>query len=550
MKEFMVLKILDRFKIVFEKLGVDYVVMRKILQIKLLMDGRRIPTSLSNSTRKKTEAVNKDGNNFIKSLWVYVLMGLFMLPFTFMGNNFAFQMSIIFGILMFMVMTSLISDFSSVLLDIRDKNIISSKPVNSKTLSMAKGIHVFIYMFLITISLTAFALIGILIKYGILFFIAFLLEIILMDLFIVVLTTLLYLLILKFFDGEKLKDIINYVQIILSIFIAVGYQLVGRLFNIRDLNVAFTPKWWQYLIPPVWFGAPFEIIFNHNYNFNFIVFSILAIFVPLISIIIYLKSIPSFEQSLQKLNNNTGRAEKGSKKITKWISKVICSTTEERIFFRFSMDMMKNERGFKLKVYPSLGFALIFPFIFIFNSVAGRGFESISSSKIYLFIYFCALMLPTVILMMRYSEKYNGGWIYKAMPIKNVMPIFKGSLKAFIIRLLLPIYTIDCLIFMAIFGIRIFPDLVLVFLNMLLFTLICFITFKKALPFSEAFEVTEQGEGLKTIPLMLLLGAFAGIHYASTLFSYGVYVYIFVMLIMNWIMWGKAFRISWDKIVK
>lgn len=549
MKDFKILKILDKFKFVFERLGVDYVVMRKILQVKLLMDGRRIPTALGNSSRKKGETENKDGNNFIKSLWFYALMGLIMIPFVLMGKNYAFQMSLIFGIVMFMVMTSLISDFSSVLLDIRDKNIISSKPVNNITLSMAKGIHIFIYMFFITISLTGFGLIAALIKHGVLFFLVFLLEIILMDLFIVVLTALLYLLILKFFDGEKLKDMINYVQIILSIVLAVGYQLVGRLFNLADLNIAFSPKWWQYFISPVWFGASFEVIFNHNYSSSFIVFALLAIIVPVISIIIYIKLIPSFEQSLQKLNNNKSRSEKGSKRVLKWISGIICSTREEKIFFKFAMEMIKNERGFKLKVYPSLGFALIFPFIFLFNSMDGGGFERIASSKLYLNIYFCALLLPTVVMMMRYSEKYKGAWIYRAVPIKDAVPVFKGTFKAFIIRLLFPVYAIDCLIFIAIFGIRILPDLILVFLNMMFFTIICFISLKKALPFSEAFEAAQQGDGLIVIPLMLLLGVFAGIHYASTLISYGVYVYIAVVAVVNIVAWKRAFKISWDKIV-
>jgi hypothetical protein len=403
-------------------------------------------------------------------------------------------------------------------------------------------------MFFITISLTGFPLIAALIKHGVLFFIVFLFEIILVDLFVVVLTALLYLLILKFFDGEKLKDLINYVQIVLSIVVAIGYQLVGRLFNLADLNVAFSAKWWQYFIIPVWFGAPFEIIFNQNYNINFVVFSLLAILVPIISLIIYNKLMPSFEQNLQKLNNNSGKAKKGSKKILKWISRLICPNREERIFFKFASEMMKNERGFKLKVYPSLGFALIFPFIFIYNSIAGRSLEDISSSKMYLYIYFCALLLPTVVMMIRYSDKYKGAWIYRTMPIKDAAPIFKGTLKSFIVRLLLPIYTVECLVFIAIFGIRILPDLILVFLSMLLFTTICFMVFRKSFPFSEAYEAAQQGDGLIVIPLMFILGVFAGIHYASTLINYGVYVYIALMIIIDMIVWNKIFNISWNKI--
>lgn len=546
MKDFKVLKFLDKFKGFFEKIGVDYYMMRKILQVKFIMDGRRVPTAIGNSSKKKKE--NKDENNFIKSLWVYGLIGIIIIPLVCFGKNFMFQMSFVFGILMFMIMTSLISDFSSVLLDIRDKNIIGSKPVNSKTLSMAKTIHVLIYMFFITISISGLALITSLITNGILFFIIFLFETILMDLFIVVITALLYLFILKFFDGEKLKNMINYIQIILSITIAVGYQLIGRLFNFVNLNVIFTPKWWQYFIVPMWFGAPFEMLLHRNYNIYFIIFSILAIVVPMISIIIYIKLIPVFERNLQKLNNNSKKTKEENKKFLNILSKIICANKQERIFFRFASDMMKNEREFKLKVYPSLGFSLIFPFIFMLNDLKDKGWSGIASSKMYLNIYFCALLLPTAVMMIKYSGKYKGAWIYKIIPNKDVSSIFKGTLKAFIVRLLLPVYSIEAVIFMAIFGVKIFPDLILVFLNIMLFTVMCFKVTEKALPFSEEFGVSQGSEGLTMIPLMIILGVLAFIHYKYTSVNYGVYVFSVIILVVNIVLWKKAFDIPLEKI--
>lgn len=541
MKDFKVLKFLDKFKDFFEKVGVDYQVMRKILQLKFVMDGRRVPTAIGGSSKKKK---NKDENNFIKSLWMYGLFGVILIPLICFGKNFIFQMSFVFGILIFMIMTSLISDFSSVLLDIRDKNIIGSKPVNSKTLSMAKTIHVLIYMFFITISISGLALIGSLVTRGILFFLIFLFEIILMDLFIVVITALLYLFILKFFDGEKLKDIINYIQIILSIAIAIGYQLVGRLFSFVNLNMVFTPKWWQYFIIPMWFAAPFEMVLHGKYNVHFIIFSMLAIVVPVISIIIYIKLIPAFERNLQKLNDNSGKIKRENKKFLNLISKIICSSKEERTFFRFASDMMKNEREFKLKVYPSLGFSLIFPFIFIFNELKDKGWNDIVTSKMYLNIYFCAILLPTAVMMIKYSGKYKGAWIYKIIPNKDLSCIFKGTLKAFIIRLLLPVYCLESVIFMAIFGVKIFPHLVLVFLNILLFTVLCFKLTKKSLPFSESFGVNQSGEGLIVIPLMILLGALGGVHYACTSMNYGIYIYGVVILLVDILLWKKALNVT------
>ena len=60
---------------------------------------------------------NKDGNQFSKVVWIYGLYGLMLIPFIVFGDNYIFQMSVVFGIIMFILMTSMIADFSSVLLD-------------------------------------------------------------------------------------------------------------------------------------------------------------------------------------------------------------------------------------------------------------------------------------------------------------------------------------------------------------------------------------------------------------------------------------------------
>ncbi|WP_242846096.1 hypothetical protein [Clostridium novyi] len=75
-KEFRSLKIIDKFKWVYSKLGVDYNVMRSILKIKLTMDKRNVPTVLNNREDKK----DKD-NNFRVLIITYLVMGMFLSVF-------------------------------------------------------------------------------------------------------------------------------------------------------------------------------------------------------------------------------------------------------------------------------------------------------------------------------------------------------------------------------------------------------------------------------------------------------------------------------------
>lgn len=244
MKEFKVLKIIDKLSWLYKKAGVDYDVFRLILNTKLTMDGRRKATVFNDSRKNK-----EDSNQFYKALIMYALFGVFIGLMLIIDVNKMYLMTIYFSAIMFMVLTIFISDFSYVILDVRDKNILFTKGVDNKTLNAAKITHVVIYMIYLTLALVGFSFI-ISFKYGGLYSLIFLLEIILLDIFMIIITALVYLFVLKFFDGEKLKDMINYVQIVLSIAMVVLYQIVPRLFGVIDVsNIIYKEKIWHLLIP-------------------------------------------------------------------------------------------------------------------------------------------------------------------------------------------------------------------------------------------------------------------------------------------------------------
>jgi ABC-2 type transport system permease protein len=545
MQDYRTLKLLDRFERVFSSFGVDYKIMRRILQVKLTMDGRRVPTIFSQNAKKKDK---ENTNQYIKSLWVYVLFGLSMIPFVLMGKNYLFQMSLFYGIFTFFVMTSMISDFSSVLLDIRDRNILFPKPVDRRTISTAKMVHIVIYLSFLTVALVGVPLIVGLVKNGVLFFLVSFVHIILIDLFIVVITALIYLFILRVFDGEKLKDIINYVQIGLSFGIMIGYQLLARSFAIIDLTISLKPQWWQVFIFPMWYGANIEMIMNGDFQPFYFLFSAIGVLIPLLSIWIYMKFNPVFEQNLQKLTYHGKVKERKRSKLRQSLLRVICRTHEERTFFRFASLMMKNERDFKLKVYPSLGFSIVIPFLIIMNGF-DINLNHLSTSKSYLSIYFSLIIIPTIMILLKYSGKYKGAWIYRVAPIEQLKPMFSGTIKAFIFNLYLPVYLLISALFIALFGVRILPDLVVVFLNACMYAVICFMILKKSIPFSESFEHYNQNSKAGIVfGLMLFAALFAGLHFVSTLFSHGIYLYLVIAILFLGIIWRLAFHITWEKI--
>ncbi|HEO8421160.1 TPA: hypothetical protein VBX77_003192 [Yersinia enterocolitica] len=539
MKDFTILKFIDHFKGLFWKIGIDYPVLRTILQVKLTMDQRKLPTVFSQANQKKEK--KEDKYAYIKSLWLYAFMGLILIPLMAFGDNYLFQMSVSFGIILFLIMTSMISDFSGVLLDIRDKHILHTKPINRRTINTAKVLHIMIYLSQLTIAITLIPLVVSLLKQGIIFFLMTVVLLILANLFIVVITALLYLAILRFFDGEKLKDMINYVQIGLSIVIMIGYQVVIRSFELVDLNIVYQVYWWHVFFVPMWFAAPYEWILNGNIETMIILLAALAIILPIVAIIIYGKLIPSFEKNLEKLTSQSKAKKSKVSKLGKILITLFIRSREEKAFYQFTGQMISQERDFKLKVYPSLGFSIVIPFLFLYSGT-NLGDISFATSSSYLTIYFTMINIPTIIFMMRYSGKFKGAWIFTILPIADFSMYYKGALKAVMIKLYVPIYFLLSIVFLFLFGIRIIPDLLVVFISAFLYAVICYQLLDKEVPFSMSFDSGANQQSWRLFLLLLPLPILAGIHYISISLPFGVYIYGILLFFVNLIVWKNMQR--------
>ena len=56
-------------------------------------------------------------------------------------------------------------------------------------------------------------------------------------------------------------------------------------------------------------------------------------------------------------------------------------------------------------------------------------------------------------ILLKFSGKYKGAWIYSVAPIQQLKPIFSGTIKAFIFKLYLPVYLlIKCIIYCIIWS--------------------------------------------------------------------------------------------------
>lgn len=543
MKEFFALKIIDIFQVFYKILGVDYKIMRLIVQAKLTMDGRRVGNSFTNF-----EEGIKEKNTFYSSLIVYSIIGAFGIPIMLLDVSPVIKMSYYFGFFMVVILTSFISDFSTVILDINDKDIIGNKGVDLRTLNAAKITHIFIYISMLSLSISALTLITSL-RYGIGFFSLLFISVILIDIFMIIVTAFMYFIIIKIFRGEKLKDILNMFQIAFLLIFTLGFQVVAQSFKFVDLQIIYDPKWWNLLLPPMWFAANFSILEGGNTNSVIIWLRVLSIIIPIVSMFLYIKNVPRFEANLQKLNDNTYKSKKKKQSTKLKISKIICNDKEERIFFDFVLDILGKDREFKTRVYPSLAMAAFMPFLMIIMSYNKQGIpqyiESLKDSSIFLSAYFGVAISQNVINMVQYSTEFEGAWIYEVVPIKEKSNVYSGMFKACIYKLVIGVYSIIAIGFLLIFNVSVIKHLVVILLVNIAVAIFTVRVNEKFMPFSKPHKAggttSDVSVVFKSMFFVVVLASGHFIASKSILLTWAYAVLLFGLISLSW---KKTFNVE------
>ncbi|MBP6025274.1 hypothetical protein [Ferruginibacter sp.] len=157
-------KVILRFILFYSKIlvkqGVDFERLKIIAETKVLMDRRRVYMNWKQGQQKE------NSNPLLITLIIYALLGLFVGSIVFAFKSLILSMIFIHAYVLFMMCMTMITDFSSVLLDTTDNQIILPKPVNSKTLFAARLVHILVYLLQFTIAMAAFPIIFIFIKWG------------------------------------------------------------------------------------------------------------------------------------------------------------------------------------------------------------------------------------------------------------------------------------------------------------------------------------------------------------------------------------------------
>ncbi len=467
-------------------------------------------------------------NTFGTTLFFYALFGGFVAFAMYNIPSFILSMIVFFTYIMVMVSMTLITDFSSILLDTSDNTIILPRPVDSRTLFAARLTHILLYLGQLALGLSIIPAIVVIIEYGVLLFLFFLIAVGLSILTSVVLTNALYLIIMHFANEEKLKSIINYFQIIMAIFIMAGYQILPRMIERIDVgSFVFKIQWWSFLLPPVWMAGTMEAFQFRIFDPAHVGLNACALLFPLFGMYAANKYLsPVFNKKIATLGGSSSQIEKNkveNDRMLSSISKWITNSPAERGTFDVIYKILGRDRKIKLKIYPSFGYIAVFGLIFMLRSQEdiATTWANLPNTQYHLvLLYLTFMVLQVALYEIPYSDDFKASWIYFSAPLNRPGEILTGTLKAIGVRLFFPSYIIISTFVLFVWGFQVIDDIVIGLFNNLLMLMVLAWVNKRHLPLSMAPDVKAQsGNLVRSILTFLLIAALGLSHFLLTVLT-------------------------------
>ncbi|MBW4890375.1 hypothetical protein KXQ82_11630 [Mucilaginibacter sp. HMF5004] len=552
----LLLKIITWFYPFLERTGVDTYQLNHILRVKLMIDNRRPKAMLGNKKGAAT-ASTKTGGTSWAVIFVTLLMGSFYGIVLFIFDSPMVGQAVYFMLFMLLMSLVLITDFTSVLIDVRDQYIILPRPVSDRTASMARILHITIYVMKLAFmqGLPAMVMIGFI--DGIAAVPLFFFQIIEATLFSIFLVNIVYLLLMRSVSPQRVKDIISYFQIGFSIIIFSIFRM-PRLFDfVTNMHFDLLSHKWTYLVPSVWIACLNEtLIHASRASYLTAILAFAGIMLPVVSTWFVVTVLaPGFNRSLAIIAMSDGASLPSSKAkevkkpgILSRIANIVARDPVENAGFRITWKLAARTREFKMKVYPSFAYWPVYVVYMAFTTKGDNFFEGLQNSRMYIFLlYISVFIISTVLQHVTYSEKYKASWIYYTTPVNEPGKILSGMFKAAITFYFVPYFIIISILLLTVWGPGVINDMILAFFLNQIFGMLQALFMIKGLPFSKPLLTKKAGgKGLLSLFILGLAGGVGYAHYVLARWEIVIWVLAAMAFALNWVMYRYYRRQGWD----
>lgn len=404
---------------------------------KLLFRGRAAHDAVGHKRRKQI--------SLGLTLALYGVFGLFPAAAAFWLQPLAFACSLHMMTLLFASLT-LAGSVGTMLFVREEAEILLHRPVAAAELLRAKCAVLVTFSLLLALALNAIGLVTSFWNAGNVWWFpaAHVLTTLLLMLFSAALIVLVYNVCLRWFGRERFENLLTLVQVLVTIMMVVGAQLVPRALDSEMLKNLDATGPLALALPPVWFGAldmllcaalPFEKVWLPA--------AIGVGATALLTWLAFVKLGSSYGVGLLALSETSSPVVERVRRrrlgvllrlppLRWWLRDAI-----ERQSFLLTSAYLVRDREIKLKLYPTLAPLVVMPVVMGLG-VGRRGDGGPDAFLDALPLAYTVVVPVTAMMLLRRSEQWRAADVFRMAPLPHWTPLFHGARKAVLCWLAVP----------------------------------------------------------------------------------------------------------------
>jgi len=405
---------------------------------------------------------------------IYAVMGALAGAIAFLDVDVFTFATILGGMSLLIAGMSMVAESSQLLFSAQEHDIVGHRPINARTLLLARALSLVGLTLLLTLSLNLAPMFMGLAAHGAEPWLplAHLVSITLLSVFAAGAVVFVYVLLTRLIGRERFDAVASWLQLGVSVVFIFGYQIIPRLID-RAHGFRIAPALpWLMLLPPAWFAA-LETLLAGRPPAAWLphLLPMAAIGIGLALALAYAAIVRlsgDYARRLASLSEAPGgkaerdgaerasaeraggasaepaaaaaprRSGAGSAGFARAL-RTLLPDPVERASFRLAAAYMRRDRDVRMRLYPSLASYLVFPIIAFVDPAKGA-FAPLASVVM-------ASMLPTATLMtLKMSPQFAAADVFRYAPLSGTASVFHGVRKAAIVFMTLPVLVISAVL--------------------------------------------------------------------------------------------------------
>ncbi|MEW6208673.1 MAG: hypothetical protein AB1631_09925 [Acidobacteriota bacterium] len=497
------------------------------------IDWRHVKTLLAvyfkQDLRSGKAAMRPDKNKYIRTNWAllmlvgtYSVMGLIVGMIAFTGADVLFYSILALSFTLIVVALAIVIESGNVLFNESEADVIGHLPVGSRTIFLAKVINLFAFTLLLAIPANLFPTIcGIAAaRSGWLFIPAHLISSASMAVFASTLIVTVYGLLMRYVSREKFDNIITYCQVGLAMVFIVGYQVMPRLVEKYQFGANTQLHWYLFMLPPTWFAGLTMFLMGEITALTALLSLISILAIVVFSLIALRKVAAGYSSQMSDISadrpkqTTAGERLKSKNKtgLRGAIKAALLRRAAERAVFDLVLVYLKRNRETRVRLYPSLAYFIIFPFIALITEGLPDPFlpvdETVERSLSFYSIMgpaFICFIGQTAVEGLIFSEHYNAAYIFRITPLSHLGEIHRAMRKAILSLIALPQFIILFALYAALWRDPLHAFLIIApWIAISPATLMVSFAFREVIPLSTRYQKGQQ----TSRNLMIVISAF------------------------------------------